>query len=88
MHSQIFAFDVWLNCDFDQLRLEDVVHVAQNQVRLKYVLGARFSEIANNLLTLAGKVSNHFSTLISLTIAERSEAKSVKRSFASKYLKF
>jgi hypothetical protein len=37
-------------------------------------------------LTLAGKVTNYLITYISLNIAEQSEAKSAKRSFASKSL--
>jgi len=40
------------------------------------------------ILTLAGKVTNLLSASVSLKMAERSEAKSAKRSFASKYLKF
>jgi len=39
-------------------------------------------------LTLAGKVTNSLSTSIFLKMAERSEAKSAKRSFATKYLDF
>ena len=39
-------------------------------------------------LTLAGKVTNLLSIIIFLKMAERSEAKSAKRSFASKNLKF
>ena len=39
-------------------------------------------------LTPMGKVTNYLSNLISLKTAERSEAKSAKRSFASKYLEF
>ena len=36
------------------------------------------------MLTLAGKVTNKLPTYISLKMAERSEAKSAKRKFASK----
>ena len=39
-------------------------------------------------LTSAGKVTNKLSNLISLKVAERSETKSAKRSFSSKYLQF
>ena len=39
-------------------------------------------------LTHVGKVTNYLSTSICLKMAERSEAKCAKRSFASKYLKF
>ena len=38
-------------------------------------------------LTLAGNVTNYLSTWISLKLAERSEAKSSRRNFTSKYLK-
>jgi hypothetical protein len=38
----------------------------------------------NGKLTLAGKVTNKLSTSVSLKMAERSEAKSAKRSFSSK----
>jgi len=38
-------------------------------------------------LTLAGKMTNKLSNYILPKLAERSEAKSAKRSFASKYLK-
>ena len=40
------------------------------------------------ILTLADKAIKKVSTLISLKMAERSEAKSAKQSFASKSLKF
>ncbi len=40
------------------------------------------------ILTLAGRVTNKLSTLILLKMAERSEAKIAKRSFASKTKKF
>ena len=45
-------------------------------------------ESSDNLLTPAGKLTNAFSSLFSLIMAERSEAKSAKRSFASKYFEF
>jgi hypothetical protein len=40
------------------------------------------------LLTPVGEITNSLSALISLKMAERSVAKSAKRSFASKYLNF
>ena len=40
------------------------------------------------ILTPAGKVTNKLSNWISLKLAERSEATSAKRSFASKHFKF
>ena len=48
----------------------------------------KFRQLLLGRLTLAGSVTNLLSTEISLKMPERSEAKSLKRSFASNYLKF
>ena len=82
--------------------LNDVKQVVLQKKELMFILVEKFltknikfqpkysssSLINRKGLTPAGKVTSKLSTSFSLKLTQRSEAKSAKRSFASKYLKF